>query len=397
MTRTASALASLLALVLAAAPAPALAQSGTAADRAAAKAKEREDARREKELARRLEKLDDADRRALEASIGFECPAFPGDLEWIGSPVKLADLRGKVVVIQTFTTKGPARTVPDRVAKAIAGLGDGVTLVAVHTPEAIDKAKTLLEKSPAPGPVLLDAKGAWCDSVGAFKRPVNIVVGRNGDVRAAGLTPEGVAATAKELMAEEWDVAMQPTKRTEAPVAVQAGFPKFTDPVGSASDLRGRPAPAMGTVNWEFGEPNLAGKLVLVDFWATWCGPCLRAIPHMNEIANAYPQDVCVIGISSESNSDFKTGLLKEGLKRSTFAYAVGNSPGGPMQQAFGARGIPHVAAISADGVVRWQGHPSSLTPAVMRTLVEANRGLRNSGSAATGGGAGGRWKTAAN
>ena len=114
----------------------------------------------------------------------------------------------------------------------------------------------------------------------------------------------------------------------------------------------------------------------------------------MNEIANAYPQDVCVVGISSETNSDFKTGLLKTDLKRSTFAYAVGNSPGGPMQQAFGVRGIPHVVAISSDGIVRWQGHPSGLTPDVVRTLVEANRGLRGGG--ATGGGSGGRWKSAA-
>jgi cytochrome c biogenesis protein CcmG/thiol:disulfide interchange protein DsbE len=394
MKRTAPTVAAAL-VALAVAAIPALAQSGTGSDRAAQRAKEREEARREKELARRLEKLDDADRRAVDASVGFECPAFPGDLAWIGSPVRLADLRGKVVVIQTFTTKGPARTLPERVAKSIADLGDGIVLVAVHTPEAIDKAKTLLEKDAPPCPVLLDTSGAWCDAVGAFKRPVNILVGRNGDVRAAGLTPEGAAATAKELMQEEWDVAMVPTKRPETPATVAAGFPKFTDPLRYASDLRGRAAPAMGNVNWEFGAPNMAGKLVLVDFWATWCGPCLRAIPHMNEIANAYPQDVCVVGISSESNGDFRTGLLKENLKRSTFAYAVGNSPGGPMEKAFGVRGIPHVAAISSDGIVRWQGSPSGLTPDLMRTLVEANRGLRGGGAAA-GGGSGGRWKSAA-
>jgi hypothetical protein len=275
MPRVAPVLACLLAAIVASPFTSAAAgQSAPGSDRAAEKAKEREEARREKELARRLEKLDDADRKALDASIGFECPAFPGDLAWIGSPVKLADLRGKIVIIQTFTTKGAARMAPERVKKAIEGLGDGVVLVAVHTPEAIDKAKVLLEKSPVPCPVLLDAEGAWCDSVGAFKRPVNIVVGRNGDIRAAGLTPEGAAATAKELAGEEWDVAMQPTKRPEQPAkAVAAGFPKFTDPVGSASDLRGRPAPPMGNVKWEFGEPNPAGKLVLVDFWATWCGP----------------------------------------------------------------------------------------------------------------------------
>ena len=55
----------------------------------------------------------------------------------------------------------------------------------------------------------------------------------------------------------------------------------------------------------------------------------------------------------------------------------------------FGVRGIPHCAIISADNVVRWQGNPAQLTPAVMNQLVAANRALRGTPGASSGGG---RW-----
>jgi hypothetical protein len=60
------------------------------------------------------------------------------------------------------------------------------------------------------------------------------------------------------------------------------------------------------------------------------------------------------------------------------------------MKNAFGIRGIPHVAVISSDGIVRWQGHPMSLNANVMNSLVAANRQLvQKSGG---GGSAGNRW-----
>jgi hypothetical protein len=113
----------------------------------------------------------------------------------------------------------------------------------------------------------------------------------------------------------------------------------------------------------------------------------------MNEIARAYPNEVACVGITNESNRNFEEGLVKAKLKKSTFEYAVGIDPQARMYNFFQIRGIPHVAIFSSDGVVRWQGHPMSLDPATVNSLIAANKQLlAKSGGA---GGASNRWSKA--
>jgi len=132
----------------------------------------------------------------------------------------------------------------------------------------------------------------------------------------------------------------------------------------------------------------------VIDFWATWCGPCIAAIPHMNEIAQAYPQDVVCLGVSDESWGRFEEGTLKKNLRKSGFKYPVGIDSQARMKNAFGVRAIPHAAIVSSDGIVRWQGHPMSITPEVMNELVAANRSALGLGTGDAGrSGTANRWQ----
>ncbi|MBL9118853.1 MAG: redoxin domain-containing protein [Phycisphaerae bacterium] len=366
------------------APKPTFQSGGkTKEDRAAEKA-EREKEKAEKERARErskwMDKLEKEDRAAIDANLEFALPAWTSGLDWVGEAKapSFDEMRGRVIVIQTFTTKGSGgKSSLDRLAKALEEYETkDVQIIAIHTPEGSDKAEAQLEKSDYAFPVAIDRDGAFCDVIGAYKKPVNLVVNRTGDVKYTGLTSDGMAKAVKELAAEVFDPATKPNTRTPTTSKSPKSFPTYRDAVGSALDLRGKPAPAMGRVDWWNGAPNIQNKLVIVDFWATWCGPCKKAIPHMNEIANAFRADIQCMGISDESNSKFVQGLKDSKLDKGDFAYPVGVDPTGSMKQGFSIGGIPHVVVISADGIVRWQGHPMNLSRDTLTELVEANRAV---------------------
>ena len=60
-------------------------------------------------------------------------------------------------------------------------------------------------------------------------------------------------------------------------------------------------APELVVEKWLSEEPDTDGKFVMIDFWATWCGPCKRAIPKVNEWAKKYEDQMVVIGLSDET------------------------------------------------------------------------------------------------
>jgi len=344
-----------------------------------------------------LERMPAEDRDPLNRLIGFAPPAFPSDLKWIGGdPLTWEALRGKVVVIQSWSGKtSGGRMQPQRTSTALKEFKpEDVVVLYLHTPEGAEKADEVAAKSARDQRVIVDASGAFCDELGIYKRPVNVVIDRDGVVRAAGLNPGGLTK-AVALMAKRPATpgATPPAREEPKPpaAAATATWPSFSHPITSARDLRGQPGPALHVADWLTDATSPNGRLVLVDFFASWCGPCLAAIPHMNDLARRYERDVCIIGLSDESKRNLSDGLLRRNLKARDFAYAVGVDPSKRMYGAFGVRGIPHCAILSTDGVVRWQGHPSQLSAGVMDTLVAAHRAA---GPAASGSGfeKGGRW-----
>ncbi len=73
-------------------------------------------------------------------------------------------------------------------------------------------------------------------------------------------------------------------------------------------------APEFVVEKWLSDVPDMKGKFIMIDFWATWCGPCKRSIPQINEWYNKYKDRMVVIGVSDEPEA--KVLALKEPKKR---------------------------------------------------------------------------------
>lgn len=118
---------------------------------------------------------------------------------------------------------------------------------------------------------------------------------------------------------------------------------------------------------WFPGEPrsiaSLKGKVVLLDFWATWCGPCFDAFPHLIEWQNEFADDGLVIlgitryygnirGVNADKPQEIE--FLKEFRTKEKLNYEIVVSDGQESQRLYSALSLPTAVIIDRKGVIRY-------------------------------------------
>lgn len=132
----------------------------------------------------------------------------------------------------------------------------------------------------------------------------------------------------------------------------------------------GQPAPEISAKEWiNLKDPlrlaDLRGKVVVLEFWATWCGPCIDGIPHLNELQRKRAgKDFQLLTFVQEGHQ-----TIDRFLQRNHIEYAIGLAS--TTQADYGIRGIPHAFVIDREGKVVWHGHPeaSGLEQAIATAL----------------------------
>ena len=114
------------------------------------------------------------------------------------------------------------------------------------------------------------------------------------------------------------------------------------------------------------------GKVYVVEFWATWCGPCIQSMPHLAQLQNKYRgQNVQIVSVSDETVDEVKDLLAKENeqlgktFAEITSAYSLTTDPDRSVHQdymeAANQQGIPTSFIVGKTGVIEWIGHPMEL------------------------------------
>lgn len=150
----------------------------------------------------------------------------------------------------------------------------------------------------------------------------------------------------------------------------------------------GGPAPALKIQKWLKGQPvDLAagrGKNVyVVEFWATWCGPCIRGMPHLSKLQTKYgDKGLVIIGVTGQDkHQDLEA--VQEFLKVSgermayTVAYDQERETREAYMEAFKQRGIPHCFVIDKQGNIVWHGHPMFGLDEVLEAVLAGNSDVK--------------------
>jgi uncharacterized protein (TIGR03435 family) len=135
-------------------------------------------------------------------------------------------------------------------------------------------------------------------------------------------------------------------------------------PLNSSTILQ---APPNASAKWE----ALRGKVVVVEFWATWCGPCRKAIPHWNQLVDAFTdKPVQFLSVTDENEA-----VVAPFLKRTPIHGWIGlDGDGQSSRDLYGIEGIPTTVIVNQEGVVAAVTHPMTLEPKHIQEVLETGK-----------------------
>jgi uncharacterized protein (TIGR03435 family) len=107
------------------------------------------------------------------------------------------------------------------------------------------------------------------------------------------------------------------------------------------------------------------GKILIIEFWGTWCGPCIPALEHLNELQQKFKDDIMVVGISDDTEERLNKFLLKRPVTIPLVADPMNRSA-----KYFQVKAYPQTFVADKNGRIIAITHPSEITEGKLRDLI---------------------------
>lgn len=341
----------------------------------------------------------------LVALAELETKPFPAELlatldGWTGEPLTPEKLEGRPLVLMGWANDQPrsVRLLP-RLARLQRERGEKILVLAVHADEGWEAARARIDAGRVRCLAAHDAGGELFKALKFDEYPNLYLVDRAGMIRVADLDTRDLDKAAARLIRETPEQArvdlprrierlaemrklIPEDKPGDKPGADEAGLPGGGDvPPGAyrvadwpdfnldrlgAKNVQGGPLPVpLGHEKWLTPRPDtpIDRRVIVLDFWATWCKPCLRAGERLDALQRKHKDELLVMKIAGQSAGaryPEDEAAIRAFLRDHPSPCAELIDPEQTIFSDLQIRGIPHCLILSTDGVVRWQGNPLS-------------------------------------
>ncbi len=281
---------------------------------------------------------------------------------YTGEKLYQLELRGNRYA--QLDAKSPPRQFPEDVRSFLLGQNPQLLLVGQSDAAAIVK-KTFPTITTGPSEKLADREvdslilsnenrvvTMLADPKSHFLRQVRIDV--SGQLKQRGATAINKALITIAYTRVEPDAALKPEQFAWTPP--EGARNMADDKPGenfAAKALEGKPAPAFSLKSLDGKDVSLAdfkGKVVVADFWATWCGPCVVSLPHLDKLAQDRAKDgLVVLALNQQEEKDtVQAFITKQKLSLNVLFDSEGTAA-----KDYLVEGIPQTVVIAKDGVVK--------------------------------------------
>lgn len=282
---------------------------------------------------------------------------------WLaGEPATLESLRGRIVVLDFWGTwcQPCLQALPHTNQLSATYKDKGVEFIAVcdgnKNPQ---RAPDIVERLKLTCRVVIDQGRATYDAFSGQWFPFYVLVDRHGVIRASGLRPDTLQLAIDALLQEQPPGSV-PLAQPVAPPPPQpraAWFEGSPLQRKEAAELEGKPAAPLTLVasTWKNSEAldlaALKGKVVLLDFWGTWCQPCHEAVPSINRLQQKYGEEgLVVIGVCHSKNAATMPVIAdKYGIE-----FPIAADTAGATFKAYRVNGTPDYFLIDREGNIRF-------------------------------------------